>query len=455
MSPPAPPIDLFEELTWRGLLHQVSDEAALREHLRGGRRLAYVGFDPTADSLTIGNLVPIMMLVHWARAGHTPVAVSGGGTGLIGDPSGKSAERQLLTEEVVRRNASCQRDIFERIFRHAGLEPPLLLNNADWLLPLGYIQVLRDVGKHFSVNQMVQRDSVRTRLESREQGISYTEFSYVILQAYDFLELHRAWDAHDLPGPVTVQMGGSDQWGNIISGADLIRRARLAEGLRTEGAPPDAFAITAPLMTKADGTKFGKTERGAVWLTAPTPGDHSPARTSVYAYYQFWLNAADADVGRLLRTYTLLSRGEIADLEAQHARDPGARTAQRALARAATALLHGEREMRRAEEAAAALFSGAIADLSPATLDEIFAEVPSSTHDRSALPAGLRLLDLLAQTSLARSKSEARQLLGEGSITINGRKASPDTTIGPGDLLHGSLLAIRRGKKHWHLCRFG
>jgi tyrosyl-tRNA synthetase len=455
MSPPATPIDLFEELSWRGMLHQVSDEAALREHLRGGRRLAYVGFDPTADSLTIGNLVPIMMLLHWARSGHTPVAVSGGGTGLIGDPSGKSTERQLLTEEVVRHNASRQRDIFERLFAHAGLHPPLLLNNADWLLPLGYIQVLRDVGKHFSVNQMVQRDSVRTRLESREQGISYTEFSYVILQAYDFLELHRAWDAHALPGPVTVQMGGSDQWGNIVSGADLIRRARLADGLRAEGAPPEAFALTAPLMTKADGTKFGKTESGAVWLTAPAPGDPAPARTSVYAYYQFWLNAADADVGRLLRTFTLLSRQEIASLEAEHAKDPGARSAQRALARAATSLLHGETQMRRAEQAAAALFSGAIAELSKATLDEVFAAVPTSSHDKAALGAGVRLLDLLALTSLARSKTEARQFLTDGSITINGRKAGPETTIGPDDLLHGSLLALRRGKKHWHLCRFG
>ncbi len=431
-------------------MHQVSDRAALSAHLAGGARRAYAGFDPTADSLTIGNLVPIMLLLHFRLAGHEPIALCGGGTGLIGDPSGKSAERLLLSEERVRANVESQRGIFARVFANAGAQAPEVVNNIDWLGTLGYIQVLRDVGKYFSVNQMIQRDNVRSRLESREQGISYTEFSYMILQAYDFLHLFRERG-------VTLQMGGSDQWGNIVSGADLIRRQQVALEQRIEGAAPDAFAVTAPLVTKSDGTKFGKSESGAVWLSARTgPDDTSTSRTSAYAYFQFWLNSADADVGRFLRTFTLMTREEIEALERDAQANPGARTAQRALARAATTLLHGPDEARQAEEAGQALFSGELRALSAETLEDVLAGVPASTHALAALdaPGGLKLVDLLALTTLAKSKSEARQFLGDGSVSVNGTKATPETVLSRDDLLHGRLIALRRGKKAWHVCRF-
>ena len=436
MGTSALPINFIDELQWRGMLHQCTDEAARRKHLAdpaGSPRKAYVGFDPTADSLTIGNLVPIMMLVHFARARHTPVVVMGGGTGLIGDPSGKSAERELLGDEKVRANVESQRGIFRRVFSGAGLAEPPTVNNADWLSKLGYIEVLRDVGKHFSVNQMIQRDSVKNRLESREQGISYTEFSYMILQAYDFLHLYRA-------DGVTLQMGGSDQFGNIVSGCDLIRRAG-ARG-EIEGV---SFGLTAPLITKADGGKFGKTEAGAVWL--------SPHRTSAYAYYQFWLNAADADVGKFLRTFTLLPRHEIESLEAEQTKNPGARAAQRALARGATELLHGVAAREGAEAAAAALFSGDVSSLSLETLTEALAAAPSSKHAKASLSGGTPLLEILAQT-LCKSKSEARQALTEGSVSVNGRKAALADALTSADLLHGTIIALRRGKKNWHVTRW-
>lgn len=461
-------IDFLEELRWRGLLHQCTDEARLREHLKSGARRAYVGFDPTADSLTIGNLVPTMMLAHFQRAGHRPVVVMGGGTGLIGDPSGKSAERQLLTEEQVAANVNAQRRIFDRIWTGAGLGgAPMIVNNLDWLGKLGYIQVLRDVGKHFSVNMMIQKDSVRERLHARDQGISYTEFSYMILQAYDFLHLWR--EAH-----VTVQMGGSDQWGNIVGGCDLIRReltqhnldrteaevraksgeagraARAEEWIEKASGKPvpvdEAFGLTAPLVTKSDGGKFGKTESGAIWLT--------PERTSPYAYYQFWLNAADADVGKFLRLFTFLTREQVEALEEAHKRDPGAREAQRTLAREATRILHGDAEMEGAEKAAKALFSGDISGLSERTFSEVMSSAPATTHDRSHLAAGVSLLDLLPQTSLAKSKSEAREFLGSGSVSVNGQKAAADRRLSTADLLHGRFIALRRGKKSWHLTKW-
>ncbi|MBL9042946.1 MAG: tyrosine--tRNA ligase, partial [Myxococcales bacterium] len=265
--------DFLTELSSRSLLHQASHEEALRAHLASGVRRAYVGFDPTADSLTIGNFIPIKLLMHWQRAGHQPVVVMGGGTGLIGDPSGKSAERQLLTRDAVEHNVARQRLIFERLLDFSGPTAALLHNNLDWLGQLSFIEALRDVGKHFSVNAMMQRDSVRERLHHREQGISYTEFSYMLLQSYDYLHLRRSHG-------VTVQMGGSDQWGNIVSGCDLVRRV-LPDGQN------ESFAVTAPLVTRSDGGKFGKSESGAIWL--------SPERTSPYAFYQFWLNTDDGD----------------------------------------------------------------------------------------------------------------------------------------------------------------
>ncbi len=436
-------IDFIDELKWRGLLYQCTDEQGLREHLRGGAgqpRTVYAGFDPTADSLTIGNLVPIMALRHAQRAGHKPIVLMGGGTGLIGDPSGKSAERQLQTGEQVEANVASQRRIFERLLDFGGGAGAAIVNNADWLTKLGYIEVLRDVGKHFSVNMMIQKESIRARLEEREHGISYTEFSYMILQAYDFLHLFKEQG-------VTVQLGGSDQWGNIVAGADLIRRTQHSE-LSTQHA---VFGLTVPLVTKADGGKFGKTESGAVWLTAD--------RTSPYAYYQFWLNTLDADVVRFLRIFTLLDEAEINALAEAHAANPGAREAHRALAREATTLLHGKAEMDHAEAAARALFSGDVRSIPPHMMAEVFAAAPTSEHDRQQLSGeGVALVEVLA-TTIADSKGQARKLLEQGAITVNGDKADLDRRLTSADLLGGEggtggVIALRRGKKTWHITRW-
>ena len=282
----------LDELAWRGLLHQTTSDA-LPAYLATAGRVAYAGFDPTADSLTVGNYVPMKLLAHWQRAGHRPIVLMGGGTGLIGDPSGKSAERQLLTADAVAHNVSRQREIFARVidFSEGGDRKAVVVDNGEWLGSLGYIEVLREVGKHFSVNQMIMRDSVRSRLEGREQGISYTEFSYMILQAYDFLHLYRT-------AGCTVQLGGADQWGNIVSGIDLVRRMEQGE----------AYGITNPLVTKSDGGKFGKSEKGAVWLTAD--------RTSPFRFHQFWLNTADADVVRFLKWFTFLPHERVPEVVA-------------------------------------------------------------------------------------------------------------------------------------------
>lgn len=442
-------IDFLDELKWRGRLAQVTDEEGLRTHLAGGVRRAYIGFDPTADSLTVGNLVQIVTLALFQRAGHVPVVIAGGGTGLIGDPSGKSAERQLRTREEVAANVERQRAIYERVLDFSGergagtANRALLLNNLDWLGELSFLDALRDVGKHFSVNMMIQKDSVRERLSGREQGISYTEFSYMVLQAYDFLELFRKHG-------VTVQMGGSDQWGNIVAGADLIRRCSSCD----ETSGPEAFGLTTHLITKSDGTKFGKTESGAIWLTANAPSESSPNRTSPYAFYQFWLNTADADVPRFLRTFTLMAREEIEGLEATHAADASKREAHRALARHMTTMLHGETETANAEAAAKALFSGEIASLPPGLLDEVLASAPSSRRDKGALSQGVAVLDLLVETGLAQSRREAKEFLQGGSVTLNGRKVGAEDKATTADLLHGSVMALRRGKKAWHVTRW-
>lgn len=447
-------MDLIEELQWRGMLHQATDLEGLRAHLAdptGSPRRIYAGFDPTADSLTIGNLVPIMVLRHIQRAGHIPVVVMGGGTGLIGDPSGKSAERQLMTHEKVAHHISRQRPIFSRMLG----DDVQILNNADWLANLGYLEALRDIGKFFSVNMMIQKDSVRSRLQDREHGITYTEFSYMILQAYDFAYLFEKKG-------VTVQCGGSDQYGNIVTGADLIRRMvavdigahayALGEPNRellgeakkvSSGETKVAFGFTAPLITKADGGKFGKTESGAIWLTAE--------RTSPYAYYQFWLNTADADVGRFLRTFTLLERAEIERLERELASNPGAREAQKRLAYEATSLLHGQAEVDAAVSASQALFSGDISSLPEATLRQVLADVPSTERDRSGLEAGVDVTELLVELGLATSKRQSREFLESGSVSVNGVKIDAGTRLTSGHLLHGSMVAIRRGKKSWHL----
>ncbi len=418
----------LHELRWRGLLHQTTSEA-IDAHLAQPGRVGYAGFDPTSDSLTIGNAIPMLILARWQRAGHRPMALLGGGTGLIGDPSGKSAERTLMDAERVRHNAACQRRIIERFLDRSGPCAAEVVDNSEWLAKLGYIEVLRDVGKHFSVNQMIARDSVASRLREREQGISYTEFSYMILQAYDFLHLFRSRGC-------TVQLGGSDQFGNIVSGIDLIRRHEGAE----------AFGITNPLVTAADGTKIGKTEKGAVWVTAD--------RTSPYRFHQFWLNTGDADAGRYLRWFTFLPRERIEALEASLASKPEAREAQRALADEMTTMFHGASETARANAASAALFSGEVRSLDEAMLREVAEELPSSEIAAGRVDGpGLALVDLLPETTLAKSKREAREFLAAGAVLLNGEKAGADASLRSSDFLHGQVALLRRGRKNWHAVR--
>ena len=431
----------IDDLRSRGRVAQITDEPGLLKHLGGpvpADCRAYIGYDPTADSLTIGNMTTIMLLAHFQRAGHTPIVVAGGGTGLIGDPSGKSAERQLMTRERVEANVQSQMRIFGTLldFSPKVSNKAVLVNNADWLGKISFLDALRDIGKHFRVNEMIQRDSVRERLNNRDQGISYTEFSYMLLQAYDFQYLHETMG-------VTMQMGGSDQWGNIVAGSDLIRKVYAAAGK----GEAHAFGLTTPLVTKADGTKFGKTESGAVWMTAD--------RTSPYQLYQFWLNADDTQVINYLNTFTFLPRERIAELAASHVANPGQREAHRALADAATELLHGPTERANAQAASKALFSGDVSGLSEQLFAEVFANVPGGAFPKTRLEgAGVPLLDFLVECGLATSKREAREFLSTGSVSINGQKAALEQALQGSNLLHGRVVAIRRGKKNWYIARW-
>ncbi|MCH2145705.1 MAG: tyrosine--tRNA ligase [Phycisphaerales bacterium] len=431
----------LDELAWRGLLHSTTSDD-LVAHLKTPGRIAYCGFDPTAEALTIGNLMPIKMLAHWQRAGHRPIALMGGATGLIGDPSGKSEERKLLDRDQVEANIEAYKPTFERMldFDCAGSHRASIVNNHDWLGSIGYIHMLRDVGKHFSVNMMIQKESVSARLTEREQGISYTEFSYMILQAYDFLHLNRTMNC-------TVQIGGSDQYGNIVAGIDLVRRLVGREDHVSPDAEGRAYGVTNPLVTKSDGGKIGKSEQGAIWL--------DPAKTSPYAFYQFWLNTTDADVIKFLKWFTFEERERIEELEHSASEQPQAREAQRALAESMTTMIHGESECDRARNASAALFSGAVRDLDEQLLGEVFADVSASTHARSTLDGeGLDLVSLLPETTLASSKREARQFLEQGAVSVNGEKVALERTLSTDDLLHGNTVLLRRGKKAWHALRF-
>lgn len=419
---------LLDDLKRRGLLHQSTNLAALSEHLDSSRAV-YAGFDPTKDSLTIGNLVTILLLRRFQQAGHRPLVVMGGGTGLIGDPSGKDAERQLMTRETIASNVAGQKTIFDRLLQFEGPAAAQLVNNADWIEKLSFVEVLRDIGKHFSVNMMIQKDSVKTRLEGREHGISYTEFSYMILQAYDFACLR---DSHE----VTLEVGGSDQWGNIVAGVDLTRRMHQKE----------VYGLTTPLITKKDGGKFGKTESGAIWLTAD--------RTSPYAFYQFWINAADADLESFFYVFSFKSVDEIDALLKTHAENPGARLAQKALAEELTQLIHGEQGLSDALSASQALFSGQVKELSSQLLDEAFSGAPQSNLERQRLEGeGIAIVDLLVETSVAKSKREARQFVSTGAVSVNGDKVGEDFALGESNLLHGRVALLRRGKKTWHMCR--
>lgn len=421
-----PSAGLFADLTWRGLVHQTTDPA-LPDILDAESVTAYHGIDPTADSLHLGSLVGVVALMRLQAAGHRPIALAGGGTGMIGDPSGKSEERQLLSPGVLEANVAGIRGQLERFLDFGGSSGALLVDNSEWLGQTGMLEFLRDVGKFFTVNTMIAKESVRARLSEREQGISYTEFSYMLLQAYDFQELY---DRHGC----RLQIGGSDQWGNITAGIDLIRRRR----------GDSAFGLTWPLVLRADGTKFGKSEGGTnVWLDA--------ARTSPYAMYQFLVRTADAMVGTYLRYYTFRSREEIEALDRATAEHPERREAQRALAADVVALVHGDDEAGRAVHASAVLFSEDIRDLDEATLLSVLADAPSTELARSEVE-GVTVVDLLVRTGLEASRGAARRTVEQGGAYVNNRKADgPDATVT--DFLHGQYAILRKGKARQHVLR--
>jgi tyrosyl-tRNA synthetase len=419
----------LDELRWRGFLEATTRDD-LDAFLDAGRRTMYVGFDPTADSLHLGSLIPVMALAHAQRHGHRPLVLVGGGTGLIGDPSGKTSERSLLTAEKTSENADAIRVQLGRFFDLSSSDKALMLNNADWLLPLDLLGFLRDIGKHFSVNEMIKRDSVRTRLEERDQGISFTEFSYMLLQAYDFYHLYKHHGCE-------VQMGGSDQWGNILSGRELIRRIAGGE---SEG-------ITFPLLTTSAGKKFGKTEEGAVWL--------DPKRTSAYQMYQYWLQTTDEDVVRYLKLFTFLDHETIAELAASVLRNPEKRDAQRVLAAECTGIVHDRAAVASVEAASRILFGHWDESPSPEVIETLAREVPATTIHLADLTAGVPLVDLLTRTKLAESKSAARKAIEGGGVYLNNiRETTAQRNINTQDLLWPESMLLRSGKKNYHLVLF-
>jgi tyrosyl-tRNA synthetase len=414
----------LEELRWRGFLDAVTSDD-LDAFLAESSRTMYVGFDPTADSLHLGSLIPVMALAHCQRHGHRPLVLVGGGTGLIGDPSGKATERTLLSKEQTEQNALAIRAQLTRFFDLSSEDKALVRNNADWLVPLSLVDFLRDIGKHFSVNEMIKRDSVRMRLEEREHGISFTEFSYILLQAYDFLHLCREYGCE-------IQMGGSDQWGNIVSGKELIRRVL---GRRAEG-------ITFPLLTTSTGKKFGKTEEGAVWLDS--------ARTSPYQMYQYWLQTADVDVVRYLKLFTFLEQGRIEELAREVAAQPERREAQRVLAAECTGIVHGTDTVRTVEAASRILFSSSDETPSAETVATLAREMPVTEIPR----AEFKLTDLLVRTHLAESKGAASKLINGGGVYVNNQRASGVAqTVSPADFTWAGAMLLRVGKKNYHLVR--
>jgi len=420
-------MNILDELQWRGLFADCTDVTELTKRLAASPITLYAGFDPTADSLHVGHLVPLLALRRFQNDGHHPIAVAGGATGSIGDPSGKSAERSLLTKEQIQANVDAVRPQLAKFldFERAG-NPARLVDNADWTRHLTYLDFLRDIGKHFSVNQMVAKESVRARMEDRDVGISYTEFSYMLLQAFDFMVLARDLNCE-------LQIGGSDQWGNITAGMDLIHK-KLKRS---------AFGLTLPLITKADGTKFGKTEGGSVWL--------DPKKTSVYRFYQFWINTADADVVRYLKFFTFLPKEEITALEEQHNANPGARVGHRALAKAVTDLIHSEQATHEALRASEILFGGDLAGVSESTFNEIVGEVPTKEIEKAKLDgAGLPLVELLVHAGLTQSKGQARKDVEGGGVNLNNvREANFQRAVTSNDLLFGKHVLLRKGKKNY------
>ena len=420
-------MNILEELEGRGLIADCTDRNELNKKAGSAHLALYCGFDPSAESLHVGNLVPLLALRRFQLAGHYPIAVAGGATGSVGDPSGKAAERQLLANEVLERNIASVKEQLTRLLDFVTKKNPAqLVDNASWTTNVSYLDFLRDIGKHFSVNQMMAKESVRARMEDREMGISYTEFSYMLLQAYDFFVLCRDYDCE-------LQIGGSDQWGNITAGIDLCRK-KLGK---------QVYGLTLPLITNADGTKFGKTEAGAVWLEAK--------KTSVYRFYQFWIRTDDRDVIRYLKYFTFLSREEIEALEQRHAKEPEARAAHKVLAKAVTDLVHGSGATAEAVRASEILFGGGLEGISEATFNEIVGEVPTKEIEKAKLDgAGSPLVELLVHSALSPSKGQARKDIEGGGVYVNNvRESKSNRTISTNDLLFGRHLLLRKGKRNY------
>ena len=423
-------MNLLEDLKWRGLIADCTDFEALNQRLAQGPVSLYCGFDPTGDSLHVGHLMGQLMLRRFQLAGHKPIALAGGATGMIGDPSGKSAERNLLSREQLNHNIACIKSQLGRLldFECAG-NPARLVDNASWIAPISVLDFLRDVGKHFSVNAMMAKDSVRSRMEG-DNGISYTEFSYMLLQSYDFCHLRQAEQCE-------LQIGGSDQWGNITAGSDLIRKKL--------GLP--AFGLTFPLITKSDGTKFGKTEGGAVWL--------DPQKTSPYRFYQFFINTEDSMVVTYLKKFTFLSRPEIEALEQEHTANPGARAAHKALARAVTTLVHGKQACDDAIRASEIMFGGGLDGISESVFKDVVGEVPTKDVEAGKLAApGTPLTELLVLAGLAPSKGQARKDLEAGGISLNNQRVTEVARcVSTTDLLFGKYVLLRKGKRTYAVLR--
>jgi tyrosyl-tRNA synthetase len=423
--------DIHAELSWRGLIHQTTDDEQLPNWLTEPRTV-YAGFDPTADSLHVGHLMGLLALRRFQKAGHRPIALVGGATGMIGDPSGKSEERNLLSVDQLRANVVAMGEQMRRFLDFdAGDQSAVLVNNFDWMNRFSYLDFLRDIGKNFPVNVMLGKDSVKSRLERTDSGLSYTEFSYMLLQAYDFVHLH---DEHGCE----LQIGGSDQWGNITAGIDLGRRMRSVQ----------LYGMTWPLLTKSDGAKMGKTESGALWLSAE--------RTSPYAFYQYWINVEDAEVGNCLRILTELDREEIESLDEAIQNEPGRRASQRRLAESITELVHGADGLASAERATKIFFGAEIDNLNDAQLGEIFADVPSKELGRDRLDGdGLNLIDAMLEAGLSKSKSEARRTIQQGGAYVNNRREGElDRQLSAADLASETVMVLRSGKKKYALLRF-
>ena len=427
--------NFIEELRWRGMIQDIMPET--EQHLMEGLRAAYVGIDPTADSLHIGHLVGVMMLRHFQNCGHKPYALVGGATGMIGDPSGKSVERNLLTEEILAHNiAGIKKQLAKFLdFESTAPNRAELVNNYDWMKEFSFLSFIRDIGKHITVNYMMAKDSVKKRFDPNENtdGMSFTEFSYQLLQGYDFLHLYQEKN-------LTLQMGGSDQWGNITTGTELIRR--IAGG--------KAYALTCPLITKADGTKFGKSEGGNVWL--------DPEKTSPYKFFQYWINTSDADAERYIKIFTMLSKEEINSLIAQHAEAPHLRVLQNKLAEELTVLVHGREELEKAKKASQILFgnstSADLRTLDEKTFLEVFDGVPQAEVSAADITGGLDMIAILsAKTGFISSNSEARRALKENSISVNKEKVGEDYQIAEKDLVDGKFILLQRGKKNYFIVK--